>query len=104
MHLPITVDHPDLQTNPAPGYWLFAVFTRAQFTSSASGVGSVTAAVGGLNGLPKGSTQKIPSSQKVLSTVGDKHWSAMSAEDGDGVKFNVSLFNVEAILFETHVS
>jgi len=86
--IPITVDHAFLESNPAPDYWAYAAFTRPQFTSSACGVASVTAALDGLNGLPKKANEKIPSQQKVLKTVGDKHWSEISAEGGDGVKFS----------------
>ncbi len=104
MHLPITVDHPDLQTNAAPGYWAFAVFNGPQFTSSTSGVSSVTAAVDGLNGGRKAPRKRFPPNKKCSKRVGDKHWSEISAQDGDGVKFNVSSFNVEAIYSETHVT
>lgn len=85
--VPITQDHAFLQSHNAPDYWAYATFTRPQFTSSACGVASVTAILNGLNGLPRKASEKIPSQQKILKTMGDQHWDAISAEGGDGVTF-----------------
>lgn len=85
--VPLTADHAYLAANPAPDYWAFAPFVKPQFTSSACGVASVTAAVTGLKGLPPLAEDTVLSQPELLDLVADAHWSAISQEDGDGVSF-----------------
>lgn len=85
--VPVTADHAYLQTAPAPDYWAFAPFVKPQFTSSACGVASITAALNGLRGLPPLAEDTVMGQADLLETLGDAHWTAISAEGGDGVTF-----------------
>jgi len=85
--VPITADHAYLQGAPAPDYWAFAPFVKPQFTSSACGVASITAALNGLRGLPPLAEDMVMSQSDLLETLGDAHWTAISAEGGDGITF-----------------
>ncbi|MBD3787049.1 MAG: hypothetical protein IE922_08770 [Sphingomonadales bacterium] len=85
--VPLTADHAYLAAAPAPDYWAFAPFVKPQFTSSACGVASVTAAVNGLAGLPALAEETVMSQPEMLDLIGSDAWAAISAEGGDGVKF-----------------
>ena len=85
--VPLTADHAYLTAAPAPDYWAFAPFVKPQFTSSACGVASVTAAVNGLAGLPALAEETVMSQPEMLDLIGSDTWAAISAEGGDGVKF-----------------
>lgn len=85
--VPLTVDHAYLTKAPAPDYWAFAPFVKPQFTTSACGVASVTAAVNGLAGLPALAEETVMSQPELLDLIGSEEWKAISAEGGDGVKF-----------------
>lgn len=85
---PMTVDTTFLRSAPAPDYWAFAPFVKPQFTTSACGVASVTAAVNGLSGLPAHAEDTVMTQPDLLEAVGDAHWSEISAEGGDGVMFD----------------
>lgn len=85
--VPITADHAYLQGAPAPDYWAFAPFVKPQFTSSACGVASITAALNGLRGLPPLAEDTVMGQPDLLETLGDAHWTAISAEGGDGITF-----------------
>lgn len=85
--VPLTADHAYLTAAPAPDYWAFAPFVKPQFTSSACGVASVTAAVNGLAGLPALAEETVMSQPEMLDLIGSDDWAAISAEGGDGVKF-----------------
>lgn len=86
--VPLTADHAYLAAAPAPDYWAFAPFVKPQFTSSACSVAAVTAAVNGLRGLPALADQPILTQAAMLELVGDSEWSRLSAEGGDGVRFD----------------
>lgn len=85
---PITADNAYLRSAPAPDYWALAGFVKPQFTTSACGVASITAAVNGLAGLPAHAEDTVMSQPELLELVGDATWSAISAEGGDGVMFD----------------
>ncbi|SOB91908.1 phytochelatin synthase [Rhodobacter sp. JA431] len=86
--VPITLDHAYLTEAPAPDFWAFFPFVKPQFTSSACGVASITAAVTGLAGLPPNAEDTVIRQPELLEKVGDAHWSEISAEEGDGIKFD----------------
>jgi hypothetical protein len=84
----ITAENSYLRNNPAPDYWAFSPYVKPQFTSSACSIASVTAALNGLAGLPPLAEDQILSQQGLLALTGDAEWLALSAEEGDGVKFD----------------
>jgi len=86
--VPLTVDHAYLAEAPAPDYWAFAPFVKPQFTSSACSVAAVTAALNGLRGLPALADQPVLTQPALLDLVGEREWSRLSAEGGDGVRFD----------------
>lgn len=83
----IATDIAYLRTSPAPDYWAFAPFTKPQFTTSACSIASVTAAINGIKGQPEWASQTILRQPELLELAGNAEWSALSAEGGDGVKF-----------------
>ncbi|MDF2143127.1 phytochelatin synthase family protein [Paenirhodobacter sp. CAU 1674] len=83
----LSTDNAYLRGSPAPDYWALSSFVKPQFTTSACGVASVTAAVNGLAGLPANAEDTVMSQPELLDLVGDDTWKAISAEGGDGVKF-----------------
>ncbi|WP_226553618.1 phytochelatin synthase family protein [Celeribacter naphthalenivorans] len=85
---PVTEATDYLRAAPAPDYWAFAPYVKPQFTSSACGVATVTAAVNGLAGLPANAEDTVMTQPDLLEAVGDAHWSEISAEGGDGVMFD----------------
>ncbi|WP_460273761.1 phytochelatin synthase family protein [Celeribacter sp. ULVN23_4] len=85
---PVTEATDYLRNAPAPDYWAFSEFVKPQFTTSACGVASVTAAVNGLAGLPANAEDTVMTQPDLLEAVGDAHWSEISAEGGDGVMFD----------------
>ncbi|WP_417261132.1 phytochelatin synthase family protein [Celeribacter sp.] len=85
---PVTEATDYLRSTPAPDYWAFAPYVKPQFTTSACGVATVTAAVNGLAGLPANAEDTVMTQPDLLEAVGDAHWSEISAEGGDGVMFN----------------
>ncbi|MBW6417114.1 phytochelatin synthase family protein [Celeribacter sp. PS-C1] len=85
---PVTEATDYLRSAPAPDFWAFAPYVKPQFTTSACGVASVTAAVNGLAGLPANAEDTVMTQPDLLEAVGDAHWSEISAEGGDGVMFN----------------
>lgn len=86
--IPVTEATEYLRAAPAPDYWAFAEFVKPQFTTSACGVASVTAALNGLAGLPANAEDTVMTQPDLLEAVGDAHWSEISAEGGDGVMFD----------------
>lgn len=86
--VPVTVDNTYLRQAPAPDYWAFSPFVKPQFTTSACSIASVTAAVNGLQGLPDGSEDPVMSQPDLLKLTDDAEWTRLSAEGGDGVKFD----------------
>ncbi|PTQ75193.1 phytochelatin synthase family protein [Celeribacter persicus] len=86
--IPVTQATEYLRSAPAPDYWAFAEFVKPQFTTSACGVASVTAAINGLAGLPANAEDTVMTQPDLLEAVGDAHWSEISAEGGDGVMFD----------------
>lgn len=85
--VPITEQNAYLRENPAPDYWAFHAFVKPQFTTSACGIASVTAALNGLQGLPAAAEDTVITQQVQLEMAGLKQWSDVSAEGGDGVTF-----------------
>lgn len=83
----IATDNEFLRTSPAPDYWAFSPFTKPQFTTSACSIASVTAAINGIKGQPEWASQTILRQPELLELAGDEEWSELSAEGGDGVKF-----------------
>lgn len=86
--IPVTANTSYLRTAEAPDYWAFAPFVKPQFTTSACSIAAVTAAVNGLNGLPALSEDTVTTQPALLEKVGNAEWAALSAEGGDGVKFD----------------
>lgn len=86
--VPVTQDNGFLRSTPAPDYWAFAPFVKPQFTTSACSVAAVTAAVNGLKGLPPLAEETVTTQPEMLDLVGDADWAALSAEGGDGVRFD----------------
>lgn len=84
----VTEERAYLRSAEAPDYWAFAPFVKPQFTSSACSVAALTAAVNGLNGLPALAEDTVMTQEALLETVGDADWAALSAEGGDGVRFD----------------
>ncbi|ROU04297.1 phytochelatin synthase family protein [Histidinibacterium lentulum] len=76
-----------LRAAAAPDYWAFSSFVKPQFTTSACGIASVTAALNGLRGLPGMASETVLSQPELLDLVGSETWTAISAEGGDGVTF-----------------
>ena len=94
----VTVDNAFLRQSPAPDYWAFSPFVKPQFTTSACSVATVTAALNGLSGLPPLSADTVMTQPALLEAVGNADWAALSAEGGDGVKFQQLVdFTVEAL-------
>ena len=85
---PITAATDYLRQNPAPDYWAFDPFVKPQFTTSACSIAAVTAAVNGLAGLPAMAEDTVLTQPAVLDLVGSDEWAALSAEGGDGVRFD----------------
>ena len=85
--VPLTTDHAYLTKNAAPDYWAFASFVKPQFTTSACSIAAVTGALNGLRGLPPHAEDTVTTQPQMLELVGDAEWSKLSAEGGDGVKF-----------------
>lgn len=86
--IPITEATEHLRATHAPDYWAFAPYVKPQFTTSACGVATVSAAVNGLAGLPANAEDAVMTQPDLLEAVGDAHWSEISAEGGDGVMFD----------------
>lgn len=84
---PITADTAYLRSAPAPDYWAFSSFTKPQFTTSACSIATVTAAINGIMGQPEWASETIMSQQDLLELTGNADWATLSAEGGDGVKF-----------------
>lgn len=84
----VTEDYAFLRSAEAPDYWAFAPFVKPQFTTSACSIAAVTAAVNGLRGLPANSEDTVTTQPEMLELVARADWSALSAEGGDGVKFD----------------
>jgi hypothetical protein len=61
---------------------------KPQFTSSACSIAAVTAAVNGINGLPANAEDTVLSQPGLLELTASEDWAALSAEDGDGVRFD----------------
>ena len=85
--VPITAETGHLRQSPAPDFWAFHPFVRPQFTSSACGIASVTAALNGLRGLPPLAETEIPDQPALLAAIGDPLWEGLTAEGGDGITF-----------------
>lgn len=85
--IPLSSDNAYLREAPAPDYWAVSPFARAQFTSSACSIASVTAAVNALAGLPAAAEDTILSQEGLLELTGREDWATLSAEGGDGVTF-----------------
>lgn len=86
--VPITADNAYLRSHDAPDYWAFAPFVKPQFTTSACSIAAVTAALNGLGGLPALAEDTVTTQPALLEAVNSADWSALSAEGGDGVKFD----------------
>ncbi len=85
--VPLTADSDYLRTAQAPDYWAFSPFTKPQFTSSACSIATVTAAINGIKGQPAWASQTVMSQTELLDLTANPDWAALSAEGGDGVKF-----------------
>ena len=86
--VPLTADHVYLTKAAAPDYWAFSAFVKPQFTTSACSIAAVTGALNGLRGLLPNAEDKVTTQQQMLDLVADADWAALSAEGGDGVKFD----------------
>lgn len=85
---PVTSATDYLRQNPAQDYWTFAPFVKPQFTTSACSIAAVTAALNGLSGLPAKAEDTVMTQPALLELTGSEEWSALSAEGGDGVRFD----------------
>lgn len=85
---PLTAATEYLRQSPAPDYWAFSAFVKPQYTTSACSIAAVTAAVNGLNGLPADAEETVLTQPALLELVGLDEWTALSAEGGDGVRFD----------------
>ncbi|WP_157230875.1 phytochelatin synthase family protein [Kiloniella laminariae] len=85
--VPMTADTAFLRSANAPDYWAFSPYVKPQFTSSACSIATVTATLNGLRGLPPHAEDTVTTQPALLELVADPVWSAVSAEDGDGVTF-----------------
>jgi len=83
----IATDTDYLRASPAPDYWAFSPFTKPQFTTSACSIATVTAAINGIKGQPEWASQTILRQPELLELTASAEWSSLSAEGGDGVKF-----------------
>ena len=86
--VPLTADHAYLVKSAAPDYWAFSAFVKPQFTTSACSIAAVTGALNGLRGLPPHSEDTLTTQPQMLELVADADWATLSAEGGDGVKFD----------------
>jgi phytochelatin synthase len=86
--VPLISDHAYLTKAAAPDYWAFSAFVKPQFTTSACSIAAVTGALNGLRGLPPHAEDTVTTQPQMLELVGDPEWSKLSAEGGDGVKFD----------------
>ncbi len=86
--IPLTVDHAYLNKAAAPDYWAFSSFVKPQFTTSACSIAAVTGALNGLRGLPPHAEDTVTTQPQMLELVADPEWAKLSAEGGDGVKFD----------------
>ncbi|MEY8843282.1 phytochelatin synthase family protein, partial [Cribrihabitans sp. XS_ASV171] len=86
--IPITERTEYLRSAAAPDYWAFTPFVKPQFTTSACSIASITAAVNGLRGLPANAEDTITTQPALLEAAGSPEWAALSAEGGDGVRFD----------------
>lgn len=86
--LPLTADHAYLSRAAAPDYWAFSAFVKPQFTTSACSIAAVTGALNGLRGLPPHAEDTVKTQAQMLELVADSEWAKLSAEGGDGVKFD----------------
>ncbi|GKY89819.1 phytochelatin synthase family protein [Sinisalibacter aestuarii] len=93
---PVTDATDYLRQSPAPDYWAFASFVKPQYTTSACSIAAVTAAVNGLNGLPANAEDTVLTQPGLLDLVGSDEWTALSAEGGDGVRFDQLVSFTEA--------
>lgn len=85
--VPISAETTFLRQSPAPDFWAFHPFVRPQFTSSACGIATVTAALNGLRGLPALAEDPIPDQPALLEAIGNPLWVGLTAEGGDGLTF-----------------
>jgi len=85
--VPLTADHSYLTKAAAPDYWAFSAFVKPQFTTSACSIAAVTGALNGLRGLPPHAEDTVTTQPQMLELVADADWATLSAEGGDGVKF-----------------
>lgn len=85
---PMTQATDFLRQSPAPDFWAFSEFVKPQYTTSACSIAAVTAAVNGLNGLPANAEDTVLTQPGLLELVGSEEWTALSAEGGDGVRFD----------------
>mgnify|MGYP003636845351 CR=1 FL=1 len=86
--VPLTADHAYLTKAAAPDYWAFSAFVKPQFTTSACSIAAVTGALNGLRGLPPHAEDTVTTQPQMLELVADAEWATLSAEGGDGVKFD----------------
>lgn len=86
--VPITANNTYLRGNAAPDFWAFSPFVKPQFTTSACSIATVTAALNGLSGLPAMAEDTVLTQPALLELVASEEWTALSAEGGDGVKFD----------------
>ena len=86
--VPLTMATEYLRTAPAPDYWAFSPYVKPQFTSSACSIATVTAALNGLSGLPALAEDTVMSQEDLLDLTGNADWATLSAEGGDGVRFD----------------
>lgn len=86
--IPVTADYAYVKSAPAPDYWAFGPFVKPQFTTSACSIAAVTGAVNGLRGLPANAEDTVTTQPEMLELVGNAEWANLSAEGGDGVKFD----------------
>lgn len=85
---PITEATEFLRQSAAPDYWAFSAYVKPQYTTSACSIAAVTAAVNGLSGLPANAEDTVLTQPALLDLVGSEEWAALSAEGGDGVRFD----------------
>jgi hypothetical protein len=86
--VPVTEATDYLRGSPAPDYWKLAAFYLPQQSSSACSVASVAMAVNFVRGLPPGAEDPLITQAGLLEAVADSAWTAETAEEGPGVRFD----------------
>lgn len=85
--VPITRAGDYVRTANAPDYWALSPYYVPQATGSACSLASVTMMLNALRGLPGLASERLITQKQLLDAVGDDHWRAAVAEDGEGISF-----------------